>query len=240
MLKSTCFASGIRNAVQALLLVTLFFPGTSAAQNPREPKQPDRPAGRKLSHEETLRLIADHRAWRLARKTKPILARPVAAEEVGKEFQTADHVKEVAREGVWLCVGVAGEPWFQSLEKIQGKYELSGEETKQFEFDKKASRYWRYQPKETTLNWVAQVKDPDVEGFTIRPGYDPTRPLYSPVGGYVVRADVADPYNAPPDDVWLVQQSLFESTYELVVDRAKTTAPPAPGKALPSGATAQY
>ena len=53
------------------------------------------------------------------------LARPVEPDEVGKEFQTADHVKEKARAGFWLCVGVAGEPWFQSLEKIEAKYEPS-------------------------------------------------------------------------------------------------------------------
>src|SRR5258708_7484212 len=50
--------------------------------------------GRTLSHEETLRWIAEHRAWRRARKTKPIWTRPVEAEEVGKAFQTADHAVE--------------------------------------------------------------------------------------------------------------------------------------------------
>src|SRR4051794_40262656 len=84
--------------------------------------------GRRLSHEETLQWIVKQRAWRPARKTKPIWARLVAPEEVGQESQTADGVKEVAREGAWLCVGVAGEPWFQAREKIEAKYEPAGEE----------------------------------------------------------------------------------------------------------------
>ena len=59
---------------------------------------------RKLSHEETLQLdsLTKNKAWRLAKKTRPILARPVEPDEVGKEIQTADHVKEKARAGVWL------------------------------------------------------------------------------------------------------------------------------------------
>jgi len=139
----------------------------------------------------------------------------VGAEEVGKEFQTADHAVEKARAGYWLCVGVAGEPWFQTLEKIKGKYEAAGEEVRTFDFDGKPRKYRIFKPKATTRNWVAQVKEPGIAGFFIRPNYDPKHPLYSPAGGYVVRDDVKDPYRAKPGDVWLVQQRLFESTYQI-------------------------
>ena len=177
------------------------------------------PEGRELSHEQTLRWIAENKAWRRARKTKPIWARPVAAEEVGKEFQTADGVKEVAREGAWLCVGIAGEPWFQAREKLDAKYEPGGEEARRFDFDASARTYREYKPKGTVRNWAAQVKGPGIAGFSIRPGYDPERPLHSPAGGYVVRDDVEDPYHESPKDAWLVQEPLFESTYELIPDR---------------------
>ncbi len=191
-----------------------------------EPKKPGAAEGRTLSHDETLRWIAENRAWRLARKTRPIWARKVEREEVGKEFQTADHVKEKARAGVWLCAGVAGEPWFQTLERIEAKYEPDGQENKTFEFDSKARAYRKYKPKGTVRNWVAQVKGPGIAGFQVRPGYDPERPLSSPAGGYVVKDDVADPYRDKPKDVWLVQQSLFESTYEIVRDRRPDQATP--------------
>ena len=176
---------------------------------------PVKAGDRKLSHEETLRWIAEQRAWRLARKTRPIWARPVAPDEVGREFQTADYVKEVAREGFWLCVGAAGEPWFQAREKIEAKYEADCEESKKFGFDAESRYYRKFKPKQSVRNWVAQVKGPGIEGFFIRPSYDPERPLYSPSGGYVVKDEVKDPYRDKPGDVWLVQQSLFESTYEL-------------------------
>jgi hypothetical protein len=182
---------------------------------------------RKLSHEETLHWIAENKAWRLATKTKPIWARPVETEEVGKEFQTADHVKEKAKAGFWLCVGVAGEPWFQSRERLEGKYEPDAQETKSFDFDTKLRTYREYKPTGTVRNWVAQVKGPGIAGFFVRPGYDQERPLYSQAGGYVVKDDVADPYRDKPKDVWLVQQSLFDSTYELVRERQTDPAPPA-------------
>jgi hypothetical protein len=171
---------------------------------------------RALSHDETLRWITDHKAWRLARKTKPIWARAVESDEIGMEFQTADGVKEKANKGEWLCVGTVGEPWFQTKEKIDSKYELDGRETKKFEFDTKRRTYLIFKPKGDTRNWVAQVKASDIKGFYIRPNHDPDRPLYSPSGGYVVKDQVADPYRDKPKDVWLVQEPLFESTYELL------------------------
>jgi multisubunit Na+/H+ antiporter MnhC subunit len=179
--------------------------------------------GRKLTHEETLQWIAAHQAWKRARKTRPIWARPVEPAEIGKEFQTADQTKEVARAGYWLCAGIIGEPWFQSPEKIEAKYDRAGEEIKKFAFDTGPRRYRRFKPKGNVRNWVAQVSGPGIEGFFVRPGYDPGRPLYSPAGGYVVKEDVNDPYQDNPKDVWLVQQSLFESTYEVL---PKDTAKP--------------
>ncbi len=171
---------------------------------------------RTLSHEEALRWIDDHKAWRLARKTRAIWARPVRPEEVGREFQTADQIKEVAKEGSWLCVGVADEPWFQSRAKIDAKYEAADEVRRAFAFDEGSHAYRVFKPRGDVRNWVAQIKAPDVAGFYVRPGYDPSRPLYSPSGGYVVKDEVEDPYHDKPADVWLVQQSLFESTYELI------------------------
>lgn len=203
-----------RTTVWATILSSLAaLPGSRAEQE--TPIKP--PAeGRKLTHDETLRWIRDHRAWKLARKTRPIWVRPVAAGEVGKEFQTADHVKETAREGAWLSVGVAGEPWFQTPDKVEAKYEPDGEELKKFAFDSAPVAYRKYKPKGDVRNWVARVSGDDVAGFFIRPGYDPKITLYSPAGGYVVKDAVEAPYADDPKDVWLVQEPLFESTYEIL------------------------
>jgi hypothetical protein len=171
---------------------------------------------RRLTHAETLRWIVDHRAWRVARKTKPIWARPVAPGELGKEFQTADHAVERATADHSLCVGVAGEPWFQQPDKVEAKYERAGSERRQFSFDDTARDYERFTPREGSRNWAAQIDDAGIEGFYVQPNYPTDGPLYSPRGGYVVKDYVDDPYDGNPDDVWLVQQGLFESTYDIV------------------------
>lgn len=172
-------------------------------------------AGKKLSHEETLAWIREHKAWRRARKTKPIWARELEPAEIGKEFVTADHATEVAQQGYWLCVGVAGEPWFQKPSKIEEKYAEAGAEEKRFPFDTVLRNYRKFEPKPGVRNWAAQVNAPEIEGFFIRPSYDMEHPLYSAAGGYVVTSDLADPYAARLEDIWLVQQPLFESTYEM-------------------------
>lgn len=171
---------------------------------------------KRLSHDETLRWIADTHAWRRARKTKPILARPVAEDEVGKAIATADHTTERAQAGVWLCVGSGGEPWFQGKDKIDAKYQQAGEERRRFPFDDRERTYLLFTPHADVRNWAAQVTASGIEGFYIQPNYPTDGPLYSPAGGYVVKDDVDDPYAGNPNDVWLVQQGLFESTYEIV------------------------
>jgi hypothetical protein len=189
--------------------------GTSGGLTPA-PKVSDyeQPMARRLTHDETLRWIADHRAWRAARKTKPIWARPVAPEEVGREFQTADHAVERATSDHWLCVGVADEPWFQKPDRIEAKYERAGSERRKFSFDDTAREYECFTPREGSRNWVAQIDDTGIEGFYVQPNYPTDGPLYSPAGGYVVKDYVDDPYAGDPNDVWLVQEGLFESTYE--------------------------
>jgi len=200
------------------LFASVFGPGCAPKESPKggravEARQKEQ---MELTHEQTLEWIGKNRAWRHARKTKPIWARPITMEEIGKEFQTADRAIETAREGAWLCVGVAGEPWFQSEAKINAKYDRAESVTKTFDFDDEPHEYYVYNPKENVRNWVAQVEAPEIGGFSIRPGYDRNTELHSPAGGYVVKGDVDDPYADDPDDVWLVQQSLFDSTYELI------------------------
>lgn len=172
-----------------------------------------------LSHEQALDWIQQHRAWRLVRKNKPIWARAVEADEIGREYQTADLAKQKAQAGYWLCVGVAGEPWFQTLARIESRYERGVAEAKQFSFDQQPRQYQVFQPKSDVRSWAAQIAGPGISGFFIRPNYDQDKPLYSPAGGYVVKSyheETPDPYQGQPDDVWLVQQALFDSTYEFV------------------------
>jgi hypothetical protein len=201
--------------VAGLILLTL---AVSAGGCARSREEPSPQGATELTHEQTLEWIRENRAWRRARKVKPILVRAIDKDEVGKEFQTADRAVERAREGYVLCVGVAGEPWFQKAERVEARYDLAKEEAKQFSFDSRPRTYKVYRPKGDVRNWAAQVQGTwqgkEIQGFTIRPNYDVEHPLYSPAGGYVVCDDVADPYQGQAADVWLVQKALFESTYE--------------------------
>jgi hypothetical protein len=197
---------GIRFAATALAVVLGSGCSQPKARPTEEPIQ--------LTHQQTLAWIDQHRAWRRAVKAKPMWARPVEPAEVGTEFQTADRAIERAREGYWLCVGVAGEPWFQKPERIEARYDRAGEETKQFTFDSQPRSYRVYKPKGTVYSWAAQVKGPGIAGFFIKPNYDVDHPLYSPAGGYVVKDDVDDPYRDKPNDVWLVQETIFNDSYE--------------------------
>jgi hypothetical protein len=75
--------------------------------------------------------------------------------------------------------------------------------------------YRIYKPRMANRNWAARVEGRGIAGFYIRPNYDPEHPLYAPAAGYVERNDAADPYEAKPDNVWLVQEGLFKATYAL-------------------------
>lgn len=188
---------------------------TSVNMTPAQPKG-KLAAAPNLTHEETLAWIDARRAWRRVRKTEPIWARAVTLDEIGKKVQTADRAIEEAREGAWLCIGIANEPWFQSLEKIEKKYNRAHAESRQFPLDHKPYVYVLFEPKPEVLNWAARVDDPSVAGFWIRPAYDPDTPLYSVSGGYVLKGDVTDPYREESNDVWLVQKDLFNKTYEIL------------------------
>lgn len=160
--------------------------------------------------------ITANRAWRRAHKCAPIHARPVEPDEAGGKVRTVDHVEEVLRTGSWLCVGVEGEPWQQLPDRVTARYEFERRELRQFSFDSVARAYQVLTPRPEITNWAAQVRDPEIDGFSIRPGYDPSLVLRSKPGGYVLKRDVGDPYRDAPDDVWLVQQSIFEKTYVLL------------------------
>jgi hypothetical protein len=206
--------SGAGGLLVALLAVAAPGCGGTGTQK-QEPEE-----AVELTHEQTLEWVRENRAWRRAHKVKPIFARPVERAEVGKEYQTADRAVERAREGYWLCAGVAGEPWFQKKERIDARYEPGRREDKKFAFDDRPHSYQVFKPKGDVRNWAAQVRGTwhgkKIKGFVIQANYDKEHPLAAPAGGYVVRDDTADPYRDRADDVWLVQEGLFDSTYELL------------------------
>ena len=158
---------GLRSAIPAAIALLVFGCGPAETTSQKQAEPPEKNEVMELTHEQTLEWINKNRAWKRARKTKPIWARPITAEEVGKKFQTADKAIETAREGAWLCVGVAEEPWFQTEAKIDAKYDRAESIDRAFSFDSESHEYHVYKPKEGVLNWVAQVKDKEnkIKGF---------------------------------------------------------------------------
>ncbi len=168
-----------------------------------------------LTHEQTMAWIRHKGQWRRAKKTKEMWARATTAEEKDKDFHTAEGPVQRPQPGHWLCVGIVGEPWFQKKEKIDAKYELVRTETRRFGFDDRPFEYQVLKPKGDVANQVVQIKGDGITFFAFRPTYD-NQEVILPAGAYVVTGDVADPRNDPLQDVWVVQQSIFESSYELI------------------------
>ena len=69
-----------------------------------------------LRHDQTLAWIRANQAWRRVKKTGRVYARALTLAERHQAFPSADGIPQRGRDGDVLCVGVAGEPWFQPLE----------------------------------------------------------------------------------------------------------------------------
>jgi predicted acylesterase/phospholipase RssA len=173
-----------------------------------------------LSHEETLEWIRQNRSlWRRVKKTQSIDARAIQPDELDKDFHTAEGTTQRPQPGYWLSVGIIGEPWFQKKDRLEARYEHAGVKTMKFDFDDRPREYQVYKPKEDVFNWAIQIKDGDrIASLTFRASYDPKQPLMAPAGAYVVTEDSPSPPDDPAHvkDIWLVQQAIFESTYEAV------------------------
>ena len=124
------------------------------------------------------------------RKTKPMWAK-LLHEPV--EVQTLEG-PEVVPAGAYLCRGIKGEPWGQSAEKVSQKYVPSGEPLDD--------------------GWEKFLPHPDA------PPVDATKiptafrvhtswgELSGKPGDYLVRS------TTDLTDMWIVDQSIFDSTYE--------------------------
>jgi len=125
-----------------------------------------------------------------ARKTKPLWAMRV---EVACQVDTLEGQLQ-AQPGDYLCRGVVGENWPQKESKLLEKYTPSGR------FD--MNGWQRFDPK------------PDSEPVEAAPIDHPFRvqaqwgELTGKPGDYVVRS------KTDPTDVWIVDKSIFEGTYQ--------------------------
>jgi hypothetical protein len=126
-----------------------------------------------------------------ARKTKPIWAKRV---EVAGPVDTLEGRLQ-AQPGDFLCRGIIGEQWPQKEKKLLEKYNPT---------DHYETEGWqRFDPKpDSEPVEVAQVDQP----FRIVAHWGE---LAGKAGDYVVRS------KSDPTDIWLVDKSIFEASYEI-------------------------
>lgn len=136
-------------------------------------------------------LAAVEQRLRLARKTKPIWARRLEADQTIQTLEGSIH----AAAGSYLCRGVVGEFWAQAESKLREKYSESDE------FD---SEGWqRFDPKpDAPLVEATEVDEP----FQVESHFGT---LSGKPGDYIVRS------TTDGSDVWIVAKAIFDASYEI-------------------------
>lgn len=157
------------------------------------------PKGNPSAHENQTLLdeINAAQAWFHARKTRAIWARRLDQDHVIDTLEG----QVPARAGDYLCRGAAGELWPQKAKSLEERYVST---------DVRDAQGWRqYQPRPDAEGVLAaQVK----HAFTVVATFGR---LSGKAGDYVVKK-FSDRHVAYPEDVWIVDQSLFNATYEAV------------------------
>lgn len=127
-----------------------------------------------------------------ARKNKPLWAKRL---DSPREVSTLEGMLQ-ANAGDYLCRGLAGEQWPQKEKKLLEKYSATGE------ID--ADGWERFDPKPDSQS---------VEATAIEHPFRVTAQwgeLSGKAGDYLVRS------RTDPTDIWLVDKTIFEASYEFV------------------------
>jgi hypothetical protein len=164
-------------------------------------------AGCSTRHEETptaaspnsaiLDEINQDRSWFHAKKVRPIWARQLDKDQTVKTIEGTELVKA----GAFLCRGQAGDVWPQTAKSLNEKYQRTEEVD--------------------PVGWCKYLPRPDSQGvmaaqvshaFTVHARWGV---LSGKPGDYIVK-NFADRDVLYPDDVWIVDQTLFQATYRAV------------------------
>jgi predicted acylesterase/phospholipase RssA len=167
-----------------------------------------------LRHDQTMKWIGKKRGWRRARRTGRVYVRELAPDEKKQAFPSADGIPQRGDDGEVLCVGAAGEAWFEPLVAIQGRYDMKGSEQRRFAFDSQEYPYTVCEPKAEALCWAAQLQEEGITSFSVRPRAYPPGPVLCAAGDYVVWNGAGDPYREPASQLRLVAQAIFASSYQ--------------------------
>lgn len=154
----------------------------------------DRTAERRAANQPLLEETDAGRRWFHARKTRPIWARQLT---VAQRVATLEGEEDVPA-GTFLCRGDAGDIWPQARERLEAKYEPAGEPD--------ADGWRKYAPRPDNEGVMAAQVDHE---FAVEAEWGTLR---GKPGDYLLK-NYSDRDVAVPDDVWVVDQGLFEATY---------------------------
>lgn len=155
------------------------------------------------SNEALLREVNDAGLWFHARKTRPIWVRRLERDETVETLEGAEQVPA----GNYLCRGEAGDVWPQSEERLVDKYILTEEVDE--------DGWQRCDPRPDAAGvMAAQI----LHEFQVQAAWG----LLSGKAGDFLVKNYEDREVAVPDDVWIVDQELFEATYERMTDPENT------------------
>ncbi len=159
--------------------------------------------------------------WTKARKTKPILARPIDtlindANVASKLLLTTLEVEQALQTGALVCIGAANDAWQQTEKALLKKYNLTSFQS----------------------GWMIMTPKPENEALAVEITADFCDPegkfqIHGKWGqktedGKFIQSGVAGDYilHNPDDpaDYWIVNRRMFDNTYEIVV-AARGSAP---------------
>lgn len=135
--------------------------------------------------------------WFHARKTRPIWAKRLNSAQTVTTLEGEEQVEA----GHYLCRGEAGDIWPQTEKDLTRRYKATD--------DVDADNWRKYQPNPDAEGVMAtQINHP----FSVEASWGT---LSGKAGDYLLK-NFHDRDTAFPDDVWIVDQTLFQQTYAIM------------------------
>ena len=136
-------------------------------------------------------------SWIRAKKNRPIWAKQLDKNETVKTIEGTEQVKA----GDFLCRGEAGDIWPQTSKSLNERYQAK---------DEVDSKGWRKYVPRPDNEGVMAAQVPHT--FVVHAKWGV---LSGKRGDYIVK-NFADRDVSYPDDVWIVDQTLFQATYRTI------------------------
>jgi len=138
--------------------------------------------------------------WFHAKKTRPIWAKRLEANQTVTTLEGEEQVEA----GHFLCKGEAGDLWPQTEKDLNKRYTAINETD--------ADGWQKYEPNRDAEGVMATPID---HAFSVEASWG----KLSGKAGDLLLKNYADRDNVSPEDVWIVDQTLFGQTYESVATK---------------------